>query len=71
MLEEVHKRRVLVKKPSFLLVIRDENIIEVLKDQNHYPILKILKKEPMTVKELEDAYEKKTGKKRSKKTNYR
>ncbi|MHA2251157.1 MAG: hypothetical protein ACXAD7_12405 [Candidatus Kariarchaeaceae archaeon] len=71
MLEDVHKRRVLVKKPSFLKIIRDDKIIEVLKDQNHYPILKILKKEPMTVKELEEAYEKETGKKKSNKTIYR
>ena len=73
MLEDVHRRRVLVKKPSFLKIIRSEKTIGILKDQNHYPILKILKKAPdgKTVKELEEAYEKETGKKKSNKTIYR
>ncbi len=53
-------------------LIRNElKTLEILKDQNHYPILKILKKEPMTVKELENAYEEETSKRKSNKTIYR
>lgn len=65
------KRRVIHSKPEFMKLISDDKIIEIISDKNHHPILKILKKEPMTVKELEVAYEEETGKKKSNKTIYR
>ncbi len=51
--------------------ISDPKITELIKDKHHYPILKLLKQEPMTVKELEEAYDEHTGKKKSNKTIYR
>lgn len=64
-------QRVLHKRPEFMRFIKDEKTVEILKDQNHYPILKILKKESMTVKELEKAYGEETNKRKSNKTIYR
>lgn len=51
--------------------ISDPKITELIKDKHHYPILKLLKQEPLTVKELEEAYDEHTGKKKSNKTIYR
>lgn len=68
---DTQSQRVLHKRSEFMRFIKDEKTIEILKDQNHYPILKILKKEPMTVKELEKAYEEETNKRKSNKTIYR
>lgn len=51
--------------------IKDPTVTDLIKDKHHYPILKLLKQQPMTVKELEEAYEEHTGKKKSNKTIYR
>ncbi len=63
--------RVLSYKPEFMKFIWDDNTMKILKDQNHYPILKILRNEPLTVKELVIAYAEDTGKEKSNKTIYR
>lgn len=70
-MEKPQPQRIITYHPKFIKIIEDDKILEILKDENHYPILKILKKQPMTVKELEIEYEKVTGKKKSDKTIYR
>ncbi|MFV2015972.1 MAG: winged helix-turn-helix domain-containing protein [Candidatus Heimdallarchaeota archaeon] len=64
-------RRIIYFQPIFMKFIKDPKVTELIKDKHHYPILKILKQQTMTVKELEDAYEEDTGKKKSNKTIYR
>ncbi|MHA2099507.1 MAG: winged helix-turn-helix domain-containing protein [Candidatus Kariarchaeaceae archaeon] len=64
-------RRIIYFQPTFMKFIKDHEITELIKDKNHYPIIKLLNKQPMTVKELEEAYEEYTGKKKSNKTIYR
>ena len=70
-MESQQVNRVITFKPKFIEFIRDPEIIEILRDKNHFPILKLLKKSPMTVRELEEGYEEETGKKKSNKTIYR
>ena len=49
-------RDVLIYKPVLIKIIRDEETHKMLKDPNYYPIIKILRKGPMTTRELEKAY---------------
>ena len=44
---------VITFKPERAKVIKDPKIIDTLKDPNHWPILKALRKGPMTIRELE------------------
>lgn len=69
--EVAELRRIIYFQPIFMKFIKDPNVTELIKDKHHYPILKLLKQQPMTVKELEEAYEEHTGKKKSNKTIYR
>ncbi|OLS26932.1 MAG: hypothetical protein HeimC2_13630 [Candidatus Heimdallarchaeota archaeon LC_2] len=64
-------KRIISFQPIFMKFISDPKVTELIKDKHHYPILKILKQQPMTVKELEEAYEEHSGKKKSNKTIYR
>lgn len=70
-METPQVRRIISFKPIFMKFIKDEKTLKLVKDKNHFPILKLLKKEPMTVKELEEEYELLTEKKKSNKTIYR
>jgi len=45
-------------QPERIKIIRDKKAIEALYDPNHYPIIKALRKGPMTVREIEKAYKK-------------
>ena len=67
---------VITFKPERAKVIKDPKIIDTLKDPNHWPILKALRKGPMTVRELEKEYAKLAAKDKeiepkSEKTIYR
>ena len=64
-------KRIITFQPIFMKFISDPKVTELIKDKHHYPILKILQQQPMTVKELEEEYEEFTGKKKSNKTIYR
>lgn len=47
---------VITYKPERIKIISDRKIIETMRDPNHLPIIKALRKGPMTVRELEKAY---------------
>lgn len=49
-------RDVLTYKPVLIKIIRDEETVKILKDANYYLLIKILRKGPMTVRELTEAY---------------
>jgi hypothetical protein len=49
---------VITFKPERIKIIYDKKINEVLLDPNHVPIIRVLRKGPMTVQELKDAYAK-------------
>ena len=53
------------KVTKFMQFVSDPDILKILTDKNHYPILKLLKVEVSTVRELEERYEEATGKKKS------
>ena len=42
--------------PERIKIIRDKDVIKTLYDPNHGPIIRALRKGPMTVRELEEAY---------------
>ncbi len=44
--------------PDRIKIISDRKIIDIMRDPNHMPIIKALRKGPMTVRELEKAYAK-------------
>lgn len=54
--EQPAHQDVLTYKPVLIKIIHDKEIVKILKDANYYPIIKILRKGPMTVRELEKAY---------------
>lgn len=45
-------------KPERIKIIREKAVMDALYDPNHYPIIKALRKGPMTVREIEEAYKK-------------
>jgi DNA-binding transcriptional ArsR family regulator len=45
-------------EPKRIKIVRDKKDLEALYDPNHYPIIKTLRKGPMTVREIEQAYKK-------------
>jgi DNA-binding HxlR family transcriptional regulator len=47
---------VLTFKPERIKIISDRKIIDIMRDPHHMPIIKALRKGPMTVRELEKAY---------------
>ncbi len=47
---------VITFKPERIKIISDRKINEILYDPNHLPIIKALRKGPMTVREIETAY---------------
>jgi DNA-binding transcriptional ArsR family regulator len=47
---------VITFKPERIKIIYDQKIIEILLDPNHVPIIRVLRKGPMTVREIEEAY---------------
>jgi hypothetical protein len=47
---------IITHEPQGLKIINDEKHLHILKDPNLYPIIAILRKNPMTVKEIEAAY---------------
>ncbi|MFX1581415.1 MAG: winged helix-turn-helix domain-containing protein [Promethearchaeota archaeon] len=47
---------VITFKPERIKIVYDKKINEILLDPNHAPIIKALRKGPMTVRELEEAY---------------
>ncbi|MFX1319782.1 MAG: winged helix-turn-helix domain-containing protein [Promethearchaeota archaeon] len=49
---------VITFKPERIKIVYDKNMNEVLRDPNHIPIIKALRKGPMTVQELTKAYAK-------------
>lgn len=74
--EQPEHQDVLTYKPMLIKFLRDEEAVRMLKDVNYYPIIKILRKGPMTVRELEKAYSKEAAKSesckpKSEKTIYR
>lgn len=44
--------------PDRIKIISDRKIIDIMRDPNHMPIIKALRKGPMTVRELEKSYAK-------------
>jgi len=56
--EQPEYRDFLTYRPVLIKFLRDEEAVKMLKDVNYYPIIKILRKGPMTVRELEKAYRK-------------
>lgn len=54
----MEKQDVLTFKPERVKIVRDPKILKILYDENHGPIIRALRKGPMTVKELEEAYAK-------------
>lgn len=49
---------VITYTPERIKIISDRKIIDIMRDPNHMPIIKALRKGPMTVRELEKAYAK-------------
>jgi hypothetical protein len=47
---------VITFNPERIKIVHDKEINEILHDPNHSPIIRALRKGPMTVRELEDAY---------------
>jgi len=54
--EQPKYQDVLAYKPTLIKIIRNKETAKILKDTCYYPIIKILRKGPMTVRELEEAY---------------
>ncbi|NHJ38999.1 MAG: hypothetical protein FK731_03130 [Asgard group archaeon] len=61
---------IITYKQNIVKVIDNEETVEILKDGNLWPVLKILQKGPMTINDLVETFEKK-GDKKSDKTIYR
>jgi hypothetical protein len=53
---ETEVRDVITYTPERIKIITDRKIIDTMRDPNHMPIIKALRKGPMTVRELEKAY---------------
>jgi DNA-binding transcriptional ArsR family regulator len=47
---------IITYEPLGLKIVDDEKSLQILKDPNLFPIIAILRKQPMTVKEIESAY---------------
>jgi len=47
---------VITYTPERIKIISDRKIIDIMRDPNHLPIIRALRKGPMTVRELEKAY---------------
>ena len=58
-------------KPELMKVIRDEEVAKMIMDDLYFPILKVLRNGPMTVKEIEEEYNKIAKTPKSDKTIYR
>lgn len=58
MSSEAKSQDVITFTPERIKIVRDKKEIETLYDPNHGPIIRALRKGPMTVRELEKAYEK-------------
>jgi len=58
-------------KPALMKVIQDEETAKMVMDDLYYPILIVLRKGPMTVKEIETQYNEIAKNKKSDKTIYR
>ncbi|MFX1511741.1 MAG: hypothetical protein ACFFCQ_04080 [Promethearchaeota archaeon] len=70
----MHYQDVISKKPIPIKNIspdRDNETFRLLTDPNYFPIIKALRKRPMTMKELEEEYNKIAEEKKSNKTLYR
>jgi len=65
------KRHDIVDFHPDLLKIVDEKTFRTITDPNYYPLIKALKRQPMTLKELIKAYNKIAKKPRAEKTLYR
>ena len=58
----LEQQDVITFKPERIKILRDSKVLKTLYDMNHYPIISVLRKGPMTVKEIEDAYAKEAHK---------
>lgn len=54
----MEQQDVITFKPERIKIIYDKKTNEVLYDPNHLPIIRVLRKSPMTVREIEKAYAK-------------
>lgn len=59
------------QKPDLMKSIEDEETAKILRDELYFPILKVLREGPMTVKELEEGYNSTAVHPKSDKTIYR
>jgi predicted transcriptional regulator len=57
--------------PSLMKAIHEEDISRMISNPTYFPIIKVLRKGPMTVKEIEKAYNKEAEVAKSDKTIYR
>ncbi len=70
-MDEITSRRIVTFEPTFFKFINADLEYKLLQDKNHYPIVRILSKGPLTVRELQAEYETLTGIEKSDKTIYR
>lgn len=70
-MDKITGRRIITFEPNFFKFISTDVEYKLLQDKNHYPIIRILSKGPLTVRELQTEYEKLTGNEKSDKTIYR
>ena len=70
-MDETTGKRIVTYEPNFFKFINTDLEYKLLQDKNHYPIVRILYKGPLTVRELQVEYEELTGKEKSDKTIYR
>lgn len=70
-MDEIAGRRIVTFEPTFFKFINTDVEHKLLQDKNHYPIVRILSKGPLTVRELQAEYKTITGKEKSDKTIYR
>jgi DNA-binding transcriptional ArsR family regulator len=54
--KEQEYKDIITYEPRGLKIVDDEKGLQILKDPNLFPIIAILRKKPMTVKEIEAAY---------------
>ena len=70
-MDEITSRRIVTFEPTLFKFINADLEYKLLQDKNHYPIVRILSKGPLTVRELQAEYETLTGIEKSDKTIYR
>jgi repressor of nif and glnA expression len=69
-MKEKEVREIITFQPVSMKIITDPNVTKLLYDENHTPVIIILKHGPMTAEEIQQEYNKMVGKEKSMNTIY-